>query len=115
MWKLILSIICLALLIYSYSEGTQSGRAVGRTALGVLFLLLFGLYMFILNWKDKKNRKVEKAPVVVKKMSENKNQKLSAKNKGSHKKRKVLGLEKAAYGIQRRRSPHLHDSPPQDL
>lgn len=88
MWKLILNIICLALLIHSYSEGTQSGRVVGGAVLGALFLLPIGLYMFILNWKDKKNRKVEKAPVVVKKMSENKNQKLSAKNKGSHKKKK---------------------------
>lgn len=55
--KVIVGLFCLAWLVYSYSEGIQYGRAIGRCIVGVLILVFLGFYMLISNWRNKKHQK----------------------------------------------------------
>lgn len=69
-----------------YSEDAQYGRAIGRSVIGALFLLFFGLYMLISNWRNKNHQKKEGNFVVIKKTNDlSKNKKKRTESKGTRK------------------------------
>lgn len=86
MWKHVLSLFCFFWLVYLYSEDAQYGRAIGRSVIGALFLLFFGLYMLISNWRNKNHQKKEGNFVVIKKTNDlSKNKKKRTESKGTRK------------------------------